>query len=374
MRHPELMLSADGARIGVEFLHMKMEELKKERPSLPVSTFLASAAVDMPGQVEERATLRELPYILGLVQKQPVYWKLDAGLAQAMVATDPPEDPQLEGFRLPHQAIWVEVPPIFEVWNNETGMHRVEGFYLAEDWMPSRKAIYRRISNKEKQLFELNHEERELLSEEFRAAMDENREDTIFERAILVLVVGESRSKPVKGKIVIGEGNSFDVVSRDDALLSFWIFTEDHKRRMAEDPPGSAAARRTVTNLLMAIQSDYVTHERVLPKSPKSPKKIARATRRGESFSPYTVIHLGKRYAGEKSAGGERPTTGEKSQKARIIRGHWNHYWVLRANVGNRVVLETQAREGKEELCKIRLWLRPQVIGNPDPKMYLVKG
>lgn len=370
MRHPEIMLGASGARVGVEFLLHRMEEVRKERPDLPMSTLLAQEAVPLNPTTGERASVREMPYILGLLSKHPIYWELDPALAAAMLATDPPDDPGLHGLRLPHSAIWVGVPPIFEIWNEETGMHKVEGFYIAEDWIPSRNKLFEKLSRKNVQLHELHSTERNIVAEAFQEAMDSGQAGDVLERAVLVLVVGESRSKPAV-RNVMAYGHNYEVVTRDDALLSFWIFTEDPERKQEEYTPGSDLARKTVINFLMALQSDYLSHEKVVPKKPKSPKKVARAERRGESYSEYSVIRLGKRYSSSETAKGTKAKPGE--QRDRIIRGHWAHYWVLEENVGSQVRIEMREREDRRPLYKIRRWIRPVIIGNPPIKTYLVK-
>jgi hypothetical protein len=370
MRHPELMLSASGARVAIEFMQRKLREFQETFPEFPMSCLLAQLALESPHVPEnQRAAAREMPYILSLIKERPIFWELDVALASAMLATDPPEDPGLSEFRLPHPAIWVSVPPIFDVWNDETGFHKVEGFYLAEDWVPSRKKLLQHISAGDVQLHDESVSRSDLM-EAFNKGIHESPE-SILERAILVMIVGESRTDPVKDKIVV-EGQAFEVVTRDDALISFWIYTEDPSRQQQEKLPHSDSARRTVTNLLMAIQADYITQERVVPKKPKSPKKVARASRRGASFSEYSVIRLGKRYAADNAPSrGKGGKPGE--QRDRIIRGHWAHYWVLGENVGHQVQLAIQPREGKAPLFKIRKWIKPVIIGNPPIKTYLVK-
>lgn len=370
MRHPEIMLAASGANAGVEFLFTKMNEYRERQPNFPVSTLLAQEALPVDARADERASVRELPFVLGLIRQQPIYWELDPPLAAAMLATDPPENPDLRGFRLPHPAIWVGVPPIFEVWNKETGMHKVEGFYLAEDWIPSREKMFQGLSRKNIQLHELYDPERNVVVEALHEAINDGRAGDMLERAILVLVVGESRSKPVLNKIHV-HGHPFEIVTRDDALLSFWIYTEDPERKQEDGPASTDVAKKTVTNFLMALQADYISQERVVPKKPKSPKKVARATRRGDSYSEYSVIRLGKRYSSEPTQKVGKERSGE--QRDRIIRGHWAHYWVLEENTGSQVRIDVREREDRKPLFKIRKWIKPVIIGNPPIKTYLIK-
>ena len=371
MRHPELMLSTNGFRVAVDFLHAEMTKFQKVATTFPTSTLLAEVAISSPNYgPQERAGIRELPYVLGLVKKLPIFWELETNFAKAMLATDPPEDHGLAGFRLPYPAIWVDAPPILNVFNQETGMHKLEGFYLAEDWVPSRRRILDFVGKSNLQISDLDEELQRQLDKMFVECL-KTRPTDVMERAILVLMVGESHG-PVVHQTIQAHGREFDSVWRDDALLSFWIFTEDAKRIVDGALEHTRSdATRLVTNLLMAIQSDYITHENVVPVAPKSPKKLAKAARHGKSFAPYSIIKLGSRKSGGDSA--TRSAHTEGTGKDRIIRGHWNHYWVLQSNVESDVVLGRKIRDNKEDLCKVRRWIRPIIIGNPDPKTYLIR-
>jgi len=371
MRHPELMLSTNGFCVAVDFLHAEMETFQKALPTFPTSTLLAEVAIpSIKYGPQERAGLRELPYVLGLIKKLPIYWELETNFAKAMLATDPPEDHGLAGFRLPYPAIWVDAPPILNVFSHETGMHKLEGFYLTEDWVPSRRKILEFVGKANLQISDFNEDTQKYLDERFIQRLKTSPTD-VMERAILVLMVGESRG-PVVHQTIRAHGKDFDAVWRDDALLSFWVFTEDSGRIVDGSLEHTRLeATRLVTNLLMAIQSDYITQEKVVPVAPKSPKKLAKAARHGKSFAPYSIIKLGSRKSGGEPT--NKTTHTEGTGKDRIIRGHWNHYWVLQSNAEQDVVLGRKTREDKEDLCKVRRWIRPVIIGNPDPKTYLIR-
>lgn len=363
MNHPELMLSSSGIQYATQTARRLASQYKNLFPNFPDSSLLVEKAVLPPDSIKpsERAAMRELPYVLWRISDSPTYWKLDPLFAEALVATDAPEDPDIREFRLPFPAIWVDAPPILQIFNSLTGMHDLEGFYLCEDYVPSRSAICRLAGAPDRLFREFSLEFNKELDQVFIQQVDKDPL-AVLEPAILVLMVGRPIGNASIRQYELG-GSKLEVVYRDDALMSFWIFLEDPMLNRETRSPFSSF----IINFILALQSDYVERSTVTPTPPKSPKKLAKAARRGESFAPYTILRLGSRRTETRSR-----AKAQGPQRDRVIRGYWNHYWVLEDHVNGAVVLQRQNREGKKTLCKIRKWLQPQIIGNPPPKAYLV--
>lgn len=361
MQHPERLLSTSGIKVALRLLRGKVEAFKKELPEFPFSALFCQLAMG-PVDHTDRAATRDLPFTLLSLENLYVHWKMDENFARAMLATDFPKEHGLGGFRLPYPALWVSAPPVLKVMNHQTGLHDLEGFYLAEDWVPSRKKLMSFIG-KDCWFDELDEGLMQVINQRYT---DNLKRDpmSVLERAILVVMVGKPKVPVEVHRVDIG-GTRVELPAMDDALISFWALTEDSFQ--AEE---NEEFLRLVFNLLIAIQSDYIEEEKVTPQQPRGSRRKAKAIRKGESFSPYSVIRLGRRAKTARSstsgsAGGSGPD--------RIIRGHWNFYWVLDTNAKDHVVIDRRPREGKEGLCKIRKWIQPVIIGNPDPKVYLLR-
>jgi hypothetical protein len=362
MQHPEKLLRTSGIQAALRILRRKMEEFHKERPEFPASTLTCQVAMSSPEHMKsERAATRELPFVLLGMEKLPILWKMDENFAKAMLATDYPQEHGLSGFRLPYPSIWVQTPPVLHVLNEETGMHDLDGFYLAEDWIPSRAKLLKTIG-KDCRISDLDEGLLDVVNQRYTDALMTDPL-SVLERAILVVLVGKSKTPESTREIKI-KSESLTIPVLDDALISFWVLTED--RFQIED---NVDFMRLVINLLIALQSDYVEEERVVPQLPRGSKRKARAERKGESFAPYSVIKLGKRANTARKAS----SRGEGSGPDRIIRGHWNYYWVLEQGTKDSTVLDRRPREGKEDLCKVRKWIQPVIIGNPAAKTYLLR-
>ena len=362
MQHPEKLLRTSGIQLALKLLREKVHIFERGMPEFPRSSLLCQVALGSPEhERSDRAATRELPYVLLAMQDLPTFWKMDENFAKAMLATDYPEDHGLSGFRLPYPAVWVESPPILQVLNEASGLHDLEGFYLAEDWVPSRSKLMKTIG-KDCAFADLDDDLTEIVNDQYKKSLLTDPM-SVLERAVMVIVVGKSKDADVVQSVEVA-GTRIDLPVFDDALISFWALTED--RHQLEE---NLELRRLVFNLLIALQSDYVEEEKIRPQLPRGSKRKARAERRGESFAPYSVIRLGKRANTSRKAS----PRGEHSGPDRIIRGHWNYYWVLEQNTKDSVVIDRRPREAKEDLCKIRKWIQPIIIGNPTAKTYLLR-
>lgn len=364
MQHPEKLLRTSGIQLALRLLRERVRAFELGMPNFPRSSLLCQAAMGNPTfKSDERAATRELPYVLLTMQDLPVLWKMDESFAIAMLETDYPADHGLSGFRLPYPAVWVESPPILQIRNESSGLHDLEGFYLVEDWVPSRAKLMKAVG-KDCTFSDLDDDLNEIVNNQYQKGLRTDPE-SVLERAVMVLVVGKSREPDVVQSVEVA-GTRVNLPLFDDALISFWALTED-RYQLEEDPN----LRRLVFNLLIALQSDYVQEDKISPHVPRGSRRRARAERKGESFAPYSVLRLGKRANTSRQAS----PRGEHSGPDRIIRGHWNYYWVLEQNVKDSVVITRRPREAeaKKALCKIRKWIQPVIIGNPAPKTYLLR-
>lgn len=362
MQHPEKLLRTSGIQAAMRILRKRVEEFHKERPEFPPSSLRCQVALSSPEYMKsDRAATRELPFVLLGMEQLPILWKMDENFAKAMLATDYPQEHGLSGFRLPYPSIWVQTPPVLHVLNEETGMHDLDGFYLSEDWVPSRSKLMKAVG-KDCRFSDLDDGLLDVINQRYSDGLLTDPL-SVLERAILVVLVGKSKKSESVREVKI-DSESLTLPVLDDALVSFWVLIED--KYQIED---NVDFMRLVVNLLIALQSDYVEEERVIPQMPRGSKRKARAERKGESFAPYSVIKLGKRANDARKASSKGGGNGPD----RIIRGHWNYYWVLRQNTKDSVVIDHRSREGKEDLCKIRKWIQPVIIGNPAAKTYLLR-
>jgi hypothetical protein len=357
MRHPQQMLSGMDAAT-----YRMLAAALNEGDLLPPCTLKLAAALGLTQMPIRDASTMELPFALSQMVQAPVYWELEEEAALALLGTDPGR-PDLRGFRLPFPAIWVGVPPLFSLWNPDTGFHRIEGFYLVEDWLPNRMELLKEMGiSSNTQLSDLT--ETELL--QIEASLRGPDADVRMYRSVLILGVGESRNGVVREVIASSDGSLTGVNShRDDTLCSFWIFTEDPERDpIRTSRAGEQSLLRLATNLLMALQEKYLTKRQVVPRPPKSPKKLKRALRRGETFDAFTILHLTPSPAKQPSRKGAHSEPGNVP-KARIIAGYWNYFWVKRENIGDHWV--HGEKDGKaSRLFKIKKWVHHNVIGDPD--------
>jgi hypothetical protein len=305
----------------------------------------------------------EVPFALAQMGDSPVFWELEESTAVSMIRTDY-AGYNLKGFRLPFPAIWVGMPPLFSLTDPSTGEHPIEGFYLVEDWIPNRMEVLRAAGISTKRYFEgLTREERKRVEAVFRG-------EHMMYRSVLVIGVGESKNGVVRREVLAISGSrraKMEHIQRDDTLLSFHVFTEDPERPLIKPRnEGERMLLNLTVSLLLALQDKYLHEEKVVPKKPKSPKKVKRALRRGESFAPFTVLKLKPSSRSYSSSGGGGGT------RDRVIRGYWQHLWVKKENIGDRHVLAE--RQGKvSRLYKVRTWIRPNIIGTPTVRTTIVK-
>jgi|SaaInlStandDraft_5_1057022.scaffolds.fasta_scaffold00385_13 hypothetical protein len=359
MRHPQIMMNGTSEHT-LRWMRRSMDRSSE----MPPCSLHAANLLGLSSSSVGRANDLEIPYALSQMVDAPIFWELEEATALALMRTDPGA-PDLRGFRLPFPSIWVGMPPLFELQDRQTGGHKIEGFYLVEDWIPNRYKLYEKAGIPDSRKMS------SLTETELRSLEVEFLRDVVLYRSVLVIAVGESKNGVVKTQFSTlsgGRRTTFEGVERNDTLLSFWIFTEDPDRELiVAKNHGEDVLTRLTVNLLMALQEKYLSKQTVVPRRPKSLKKVKRALRRGQTFDPFTVLRLAPSTRTSSGGGG-----GGGPTKDRVIGGYWQHLWVKAENIGERRVLAE--RQGKVSLLhKIRVWVRPNVIGNPTSRTTLVK-
>jgi hypothetical protein len=253
-----------------------------------------------------------------------VYWKLDRDVVDAFLRTDPPIELLEELPKLPHQAMYIEVPEgCFSVHNEVSGDHDAWGFYLCED-----------------------------------IALDKNDSGLdSWVPAITMIGVGEIRDLEDRG----GE------VTYDDALV-FGKATGIHDRVDIRYPAVANIWKLTM-NLLVALQYGYVAAEQVSSTSStkKSPKKIKKAERRGDiSFTRIKLSSIGK-----EAAKGFSTKDVSKGVTRHLRRGHWRKVWVL--DPRGVSAAGTKVREDGVSMYAVARWIAPTWVGSGEEKQRIAK-
>jgi len=277
---------------------------------------------------------------------------LEEELAWALVNTRPP----MENFdllpRVPVSGMYVVVPPIFHIFNSESGQHKIEGFYLCENLVRCHADSAKRGQK-----------------------IDETTPlaDLVQQPGVTIVAVGEDKQAGYADK------NSLAPV--DDALFTFHLLPGGPLKvgEMAPEQLGHQELVYMVTNLLYLLQrtKGQITEiiEDLAPHLRGEDRKIRRERERenakGRSCLPHTILRLSeKAKASQKSSG----TGGTEKDLARhIVAGHIHSYWV--SNPEDQPVLSTKEEGGKKKHL-VHKWLLPYWRGSGDAassKTVLVK-
>ena len=267
-----------------------------------------------------------VPFCFTVTNLDVPIFRLEEDLAKVLLETEPPEQQELQ---LPFPVLYLQLPlGLFQVANDETGLHDVEGIYVADDWV-----------------------ELPLPNGGIR-----------MEKSLAITVAGKAKGY---GPEIAG------IRQPDDALVWFRMWhasyteAEMNKKRPGRHS-GSSEAGRIIRNLLYALRCDYAGSRTVTPATPKSSKKKAKLERKG-GLIPYRVISLTKKPSVQAPG---TSTKGGTSQ--RVIRSYWNHYWVLKENIGSKPVLAT--RQGKKNtLYRVAIWVIPRKPTGAKTPNYRVK-
>lgn len=263
------------------------------------------------------------------------YWKLDADVVEAFLKTEPPIGMLEELPRLPHRAVYCEVPPgMYSIWNEQTGFHDAWGFYIVEDLML------------------VDPESGDARMNRGGGSYDPTTGD--WRRAITLIACGEIREAH------LGPTG----VNYDDALIfGKWADTKD---LAGENFPPMKDTWRLAINLLIALQGGYLGMKKMTPLSDKkSPGKRKILERKG--ICDHTVISLSAKAktAQKASAAAEKEEGSTRAVRPHIRRGHWRKTWVL--DPKDDAVVSKQEREDKAPLHAVLRWIPPTQVGKGDP-------
>lgn len=250
----------------------------------------------------------------------PLY-VVDAEAASALAETDLPDEDALGTLRLPHEGMYIAVPPgLFTMEDTRSGTHALEGIWVCMSEVSAHTA----------------------------------GPGVTPGPCVQVVLIGKA-----KGSRETWLGFEEPEDSIRHVALGPWSRTEVLFRQ-AIDRQGL----HLVINLLWALENGYLATERVTPSIPKSEGKRKVQERRGWGLRPYTVIRLSekaKRAASERSDGVHEGG----HVRAHVVRGFWNRYWVL---VPDGPTYGERTREDGKVLHQVRRWIPPMRRGHGETR------
>lgn len=208
--------------------------------------------------------------------------RLDDDLRDLLLKTEPPTEPLDVLPKIPFDGFYLVVDGGFQLYDQISGLHQVEGIYVCRDQM-------------------------------YKSHVDK----TMCE-ALLVIAVGEDK------------GGVKDGLLRDDTLSYFGIIAGGDPEVYKHANLKIKETLQVVLNLLLLWNSEKspVTMKTVEPPQPKSPGKRKKLERRGMSSVKYIRIGLERDYLRhdvntDAVQGWDGPT------HIAMIRGFFRRYWVV---------------------------------------------
>lgn len=281
--------------------------------------------------------------------RRPVF-TLEGELAWAVAHTEPPTDKFDLLAEIPVEGMYVTVPPVFDIGDDEVGRHRIEGLFLTtnEVYVPRDNA------QSEGALVRMTTDE---LNRQYRPV-----------RGITVVGIGEDKAPDLAGRIDRGEG-----WRRDDWVVYFNI-VPGLPLYLDGASQGVVELTRVVYNLLYLLQNTTEIREEVEPTRPelegegrKPRRERERQNRKGRSAYPHRVWHLSTLDRGRTSPDPDAPVERNTVPKVsgHVVLGHIHRYWVLdpagRKSLATREV-HTKTR-GTRTYHLVARWLLPYVRG-----------
>lgn len=322
--HLEFFLESQPLRKVMGILEQGLEQNTEEMPrgSTKMTRILATAGMSIQGN-KLRPDIA-VPYCVLQCAPTHAIWTIEQSTAEALYRTELPFYRFPSFPKIPFRGLYLRLPKgLFQIENNETGMHAVEGFYLVEDkmWNP-----------------------------------DTNKWDD----AILVLGTGES-----KGDFV----DPFFGLSRDDAIVFFHLSdSKSFEYAKKASIRGIPELLHVAVNLLWALHTRHLHRIDIIPALPKSPGKLKKRSRQGLTMLPYSVIQLSqpKRASSRSKVSGVRRK--RSPDRPVVVSGHWRSYWVLYP--GEETIIEVKPRmknidgELRQEgyLHRVSRWIHPYII------------
>lgn len=287
------------------------------------------------------------------VNGMPMY-VLEEELAWALVNTRPPMKEFELLPRVPVSGMYVVIPPIFQIYNTESGKHRIEGFYLCENLV----RCYR-----------------DPLKRRTHVPPETPLEDLVAEPAVTIVAVGEDKRAEYAAR--------HGLAPVDDALFTCHLMPGDPLAmgNLSVEQTGHQELVYMVTNLLYLLQRTKGQIQEVredVPRELRGDERSARRARareneKGRSAVPHTILRLsGKAKASQRAAA--KGEAAGKDVARHIVAGHIHSYWV--SDPEDQPVLSVKEDEAGKKKHLIHKWLLPYWRGTGEPaggKTVLVK-
>lgn len=260
-----------------------------------------------------------------------VVWLISEDLAFALSNTDPPverftDELMANRFRLPYPGMYLVLPPVYDLQDPESGSHKVQGIYLAEDIV--------------------------LTTQQFDD-MVAGRPTPIVGAAPAIIASAIGECKGVLPGYVLNDTTAsltLSPVTRGGEVEYLTRPSAGHKNTV-----------QLVTNFLWALHSGYLSVEQKDSSSRR--QTIGRGGIKHVLPRSYTYVQLSEKVRRDNAEKGAMRAEDVRHVRAHLVRGHWHSYWVL--NPEGRVFTETRvSRTGKTE-HKVRIWLLPYYVGDP---------
>jgi hypothetical protein len=275
---------------------------------------------------------------------------LEEDVAFALSKTTPPEDPLVELPQLPFDGMYVVLPPVFEIWNDQTEMHRVEGLYLTRD-----------------------------------KVIDPDKGEVVD--GIGIIVVGETKPDDPDFVARLDPRIREYATGHNDAVQYGYVvpgfsFSNPRLIESTERLPGLKEGIRLAINLLFALTTNVFDQKIVTPRLPKSPSKLKELQRK-RSTLPYRVLRFDKDLRLERKprpSGSPAGAEAGRTMAAHVVMGHWHRFYAKHpldpSNPKDKLARIVKVEgEGKAKTWTISRWVFPYLRGSGDPRPgnYLVQ-
>lgn len=279
---------------------------------------------------------------------------MEGELAWAIAHTEPPMTTFDLLPEVPVDGMYVSMPPVFDIGDDTTGRHRIEGFFLTvnEIYVPT---------------------DGNSASGPIVAVRPSEESKFAVRRSVTVVGIGEDKSPELAERIERGEG-----WHRDDWVVYFSlvpgepIYFQDGVQGVA--CAGVAELTRVVANFLYLLQNTNELTEGSDPVRPefvgtdrKTRRERERQQRKGRSVHPHRVWTLSTLAHGKVLPDPDAPVTNNPGRRVsgHVVLGHIHRYWVVdpagRPSMGTReVVTRTMGTRTYHLVAK---WLLPYVRG-----------
>jgi len=250
---------------------------------------------------------------------------------------------------IPVDGMYVSMPPVFDIGDDEVGRHRVEGMFLTVN------DIYVPLDGT-------------VADGPVTMIGDDEKHRYRVVRGITVVGVGEDKSPDLADRLERGEG-----WNRDDWVV-FFSLVPGMPLYIEGGPQGVAELTRVASNLLFLLQNTTEIREESEPPRPefagddrKARRERERQHRKGRSVHPHRVWHLSDHERGKVPADPDAPVEHNpcRTVSGHLVLGHIHRYWVLdpagRKSLATRTVkIKTGATRTYHLVAK---WLQPYVRG-----------